>query len=397
MKLSKRDQKIVELCGANEETADIADMLGISTRTVQRVIQKYRRAGGKFPEKEVEVDLTKKQRKDELKQERKKYKEALGEIEKLRREIGTLRDAQIHTSNFSPIKIPTPSASKKEAVAFINAGDWHVDEVVDPASVNGLNKFNLDIAKKRANTLWQVSLNLLDMCRSKNNINTLVVPLLGDFMSGWIHEELMIYNSMSPNKAMLELFDMLGSGLQFLADNAGVKKIIVVPVCGNHARLTHRPHNKYLQQTSFEWAVYEFLVKHFKAKENKIIHFKLPEGYFNLINIYDRVIRIHHGNNIRYGGGIGGVHIPLRKAIDKWNSGIKADRDILGHWHTEFWDEDYLLNGSLIGYSEYSIKIKAPYQRPMQSFFIEHPKYGMTARFPIVLEEKPDTSEYWAR
>jgi hypothetical protein len=42
--------------------------------------------------------------------------------------------------------------------------------------------------------------------------------------------------------------------------------------------------------------------------------------------------------------------------------------------------------GSLIGFNEYAIKIKARFQKPSQAFEIIHPRYGATARFPIVLE-----------
>jgi hypothetical protein len=114
--------------------------------------------------------------------------------------------------------------------------------------------------------------------------------------------------------------------------------------------------------------------------------FRMPTGYFNYLDILGKSVRFHHGDGIMYRGGIGGVHIPLRKAIAQWNKARRVDLDVMGHWHTRETSKDYVINGSLIGYNEYAQGIKADFERPQQSFFIIHPRYGKTAEFPIILE-----------
>jgi hypothetical protein len=252
--------------------------------------------------------------------------------------------------------------------------------------VNGLNKFDSTIAEQRIMKVWNTTLSLLEICRTKDKIDSMLVTILGDLISGWIHEVLMATNEMTPPEAVLKLFSILTSGLEFLSKESGVKEIIVAPVCGNHGRITHKKYDKIAVKTNYEWLVYQLLARWFTARGNKIIRFKLPQGYFNTIIVYDKLIRISHGDNIQYQGGVGGVNIPIRKAIDRWNTAQRANYNILGHWHSYQIGEDYLINGSIIGYSEYSIRIKATYQRPMQSFFIMHPKYGPTAQFPIMLD-----------
>ena len=42
-------------------------------------------------------------------------------------------------------------------------------------------------------------------------------------------------------------------------------------------------------------------------------------------------------------------------------------------------------NGSLIGYNAYAMSIKADYEKPSQTFFLIHPRYGKTIVAPIEL------------
>ena len=46
-------------------------------------------------------------------------------------------------------------------------------------------------------------------------------------------------------------------------------------------------------------------------------------------------------------------------------------------------DSRMAVSGSLIGYNEYSIRLKCRFQKPSQAFEIIHPKYGQTAPFSI--------------
>jgi len=121
------------------------------------------------------------------------------------------------------------------------------------------------------------------------------------------------------------------------------------------------------------------------SKRKTKIKFILPEGYFNLITLYGRAIRLHHGSRVRYHGGVGGIHIPLRKAIAQWNRARHADLDILGHFHTRQVSQHFVANGSLIGWTELAEGSKFDFEHPLQCFFIIHSKNGKTAEFSIRL------------
>ena len=137
--------------------------------------------------------------------------------------------------------------------------------------------------------------------------------------------------------------------------------------------------------------MYHSLASHFKNEER--VTFRIAEGYHSFINCYGYNLRFHHGHNTRYLGGVGGLTIPLNKAIAQWNSGVPsrlvADMDIQGHYHT-FLDTGmggFICNGSLIGYNAFAKSIKARYERPSQTFFVIDKKRGKTFVCPILLDE----------
>jgi hypothetical protein len=87
-------------------------------------------------------------------------------------------------------------------------------------------------------------------------------------------------------------------------------------------------------------------------------------------------VRLHHGHGLNYGGGVGGLTIPVNKAISQWNKGVKANLDVFGHFHTSLNFNNFVSNGSLIGYNAYALRIKADFEKPTQSFFLVNKKHN---------------------
>lgn len=272
-----------------------------------------------------------------------------------------------------------------ESTPVIVASDWHFEEQVLPESVENVNEFNLTVAKRRVDLFFNKAIRLLEIQATGTSYSTLILALLGDFITGYIHEEFLETNQLSPTQALNAVFEKLVSGIKLILESGLAKDVVVVCSCGNHSRTTQKQRVSTSVQNSYEWLLYIFLAKYFKGYKN--IKFKLPSGYFTYLQVYDYVCRFHHGDNVRYQGGVGGVHIPLNKAIAQWNRAKTADLDVLGHWHTLKSDVRYVINGSLIGYAPYSIKIKADYEPPKQAFFLIHPKYGKTIEAPIFVED----------
>ena len=80
---------------------------------------------------------------------------------------------------------------KAEAVAVALLSDVHAEEEVTPASVNGLNEYNLSIAEERLEKFFRTTARLTEIERGGAKIDTLILWLGGDLLSGMIHEELM--------------------------------------------------------------------------------------------------------------------------------------------------------------------------------------------------------------
>ncbi len=316
------------------------------------------------------------------------YKAAMKELEATQKELSVFRDfEQVRSLIVPQMQQVTPYTGDKQAVPMLTLSDFHADEVVEADTICGLNEYNLDIARQRVATLCKGAVGITKMLKRESDIDTMVVNLLGDFMSGWIHEELQATNCMTPPEALLEVLNMLTGILQNILDSGVVKKIRVVCCVGNHARITKRTFFKLRVKTSYEWMMYNLMMQHFAAKGEKRISFQIPSGYFNWVKVLDRDIRCHHGDNMRYNGGVGGIHIPVKKAIAQWNKARKAWLDVFGHWHTLIWTEDYVINGSLIGYNAFGEMLKVDYAKAAQSLCLIHGRYGKTAQYPIVVQD----------
>ena len=277
-------------------------------------------------------------------------------------------------------KLKIAESENTEATVIAVASDWHVEETVDPKTINGLNEYNLDIAEQRIKNFFNNIVKLTNVQRGGAKIDNLVLILGGDLMTGYIHEELREGNGLSPTQTVLWLQDKIASGLSLLSDHFG--QIDIPCVYGNHGRTTIKPRHSTGAANSYEWMLYHILRKQLSGKAN----WHISDGYHQLLEIYGRTLRVHHGDGLKYQGGIGGLTIPVEKAIASWNKGIPADLDIFGHWHQSQQNPKWVSNGSLIGFNAYSVAIKAPYEPPTQTLFLLDKRHGRTGTFPIFVE-----------
>lgn len=312
----------------------------------------------------------------DFKKERKMFLDAIGERDT---QIETLLDLVAHEPQPVKIQVGTPSEDG-EATMVAVASDWHVEENVDPRTVNGLNSFNLAIAEKRIQAFWRNVVKITETQRHSCKIDRLMLVFGGDFMSGFIHDELKETNELSPTETVLWLMDQLTGGIDFLSKHFNE---LVIPCCyGNHGRNTIKPRHATGAANSYEWMMYHILKRHVGGKAD----FHITDGYHLLMDLYGKTIRIHHGDGLKYQGGIGGLTIPVEKAIASWNKGIRADLDIFGHWHQSQQNPKWICNSSLIGYNAYAMSIKAPYEEPSQTAFLFDKKRGRTGTFPVFLD-----------
>jgi hypothetical protein len=293
--------------------------------------------------------------------------------------------------NPDPIIIkPLDKLVKHEATAVALASDWHVEELVEPSTINGMNTYNTTIARQRSVEFFRGILWMIRNSRTGStdeygfNIKNLVLWLGGDLISGYIHEELMESNELSPTEATLFAQDLIVSGIDFLLKHGELEKIIIPCSYGNHGRSTIKRRHSTGAKNSYEWMMYQQLRRLYENEPR--VEFVIADGAHVYLGIYDWTIRFHHGDDVKYGGGVGGLTVPLRKAVDSWNIGRYADITCIGHYH-QFFDCNFaIVNGSLVGYGPFSLAIKARYEPPMQGFFLIDRDRGKRMVSPIMVD-----------
>lgn len=279
-------------------------------------------------------------------------------------------------------KTNKPKGSPGVPTLFLS--DLHWGEIVHPSQINGVNQFNLAIARDRLRHTIQTAIDLAAIISPKFNYPGIVMPLGGDMISGNIHEELQATNELNTMPTVLDLYDHLAAGINLLADTFGA--VFLPCVSGNHGRDTRKTWAKDRHHTSFDWLLYQFLAKYFK--DDKRITFLIPDGPDALYRIYATTYLLTHGDQFRSGDSIIGPIGPLARGTQKKqarNQAVDQAFDVLlaGHWHTYIHFHYLIVNGSLKGYDEYAYANNYRIEPASQAMWLTHPDHGITYRMPV--------------
>ncbi len=115
--------------------------------------------------------------------------------------------------------------------------------------------------------------------------------------------------------------------------------------------------------------------------DNKM-SWQISEGYFNYVQVYDYPVRFHHGDKVKFNGGINGIGVPANRIISNANTKKKASLDVFGHYHTFGWPGAFVSNGSLVGVDEYSQAFGGD-STPKQAFIVIDRNRGITRAMPV--------------
>lgn len=308
-----------------------------------------------------------------------RYKAALAQIDRERERA----DAMVGLAGLEskPAALTrSVKATKHAATMVVLLSDIHCEETVRPETVNGLNEFDLEVCEKRLAEIQERFFTMLEHERQLTKIDRVVFWLGGDLISGMIHPELAEENSLHPLAAIRWIGERLRGFIDVAADNA--KEIVVATSCGNHGRTTEKLRTNEAD-TSYEHHLYLTMRA---AEKRKNVSWQVGEGHLNYVNLDGFRIRFCHGHAVRFQGGIGGIHVPLNKAIAAWDATERADLTCLGHWHQFSWSRSgrYVSNGSVIGHSAYAVRIKANYEPPCQAaIVIDHGRREVTKAYPL--------------
>lgn len=295
---------------------------------------------------------------------------------------------QLSSAKPMPYITPRERSSIREMTPVALASDWHVEETVDAEAVAGRNSYDLGVASERADRFFQgIAWHIEHQRGSKRiAINDLVLWLGGDLMTGYIHEELLESNQLSPTETILWLLPRLEGGIRGLLKRLDLASIVVPCSYGNHGRTTQRKRVSTGYANSYEWLMYHNLAA--RLQDEKRVRFEITASEHQYVRVYDQVLHFHHGDSLNYQGGVGGIGIPLLKAVPQWDRTMQADVHCIGHFHQL---RDYgraVVNGSLIGFNPFAQHIRAEFEPPQQALFYIDSKRGKVMNTSLWVAER---------
>lgn len=303
-------------------------------------------------------------------------------------EIGDIYRAAQQVEDVPGIEPRERTSGLREGTALAMASDWHIEEQILPEQVSGRNRYNLDISQHRMERFFESVRWGIDSQRNTFVIRDLVLWLGGDLITNYLHEDNILTNLLSPPEALAYAHRSIADGIRFLLEDPGLERIVIPCNDGNHGRMSKRMGSSSRTMMSLEIMLYRMLEREFRNEPR--VQFLIAEGEHLYYSIYGRTVRFVHGDSIKYSGGIGGITIPVMKAINAWNTMRYADLTCMGHWHQRLVLPDLMVNGSLIGYSPFSMTIRARFEPPSQNFSILEPKRFRSVDLPLWVSERDD-------
>jgi hypothetical protein len=268
--------------------------------------------------------------------------------------------------------------------------DWHFGEIVKPAEINGLNEYNLDIAETRFRRCIARTVDLAKNHMTGADYPGIVVNINGDMVSGEIHDEHKETNEDTTYGIILWTAERLVWGLLQLADQFGF--VYVVGGFGNHGRDGKKIRFKTRAKRNADWLINQIVYS--RLKNDKRFSWNIPLSGDAYYRVYGHRYFTTHGDALGVKGGdgiIGAIGPIMRGEIKTANSessvGRNYDTLIIGHYHQPLWLPRAIVNNCGKGYDDYArFQLRAPFSLPSQMLWFTHPKWGITARWEVMLE-----------
>lgn len=286
-----------------------------------------------------------------------------------------------------------PPAGDTPGTPILLLSDWHAGEVVRAAEVGGVNTFSMKTLRERVSRVLGGAIVLATKYTTNPQYNGIVVPILGDMVTGEIHDELARTNDRDLLPAVLEVADMLTAVLRTLADTFG--RVYAPCVSGNHGRLGKRLEAKSFTVRNFDWLIYNLVERALFDDTRIVIHNPAAnEVHFGVHGV--RLLALHgHDLGVKGGDGIIGALGPImrgRLKVGAQQASMGRDFDLLvmGHWHQYLVLPGVVVNNTLKGYDDYAAKfLRAKPSRPSQALFYIHPKQGVTSHWQVFGDKPP--------
>lgn len=297
------------------------------------------------------------------------------EIRELNQTIDELEDT-IATLDALRAKPPKPKAMKptkrvrggKRPTAFVAlASDWHTCEVVSLSQTGGINEHSQEIGVERA---WRWAKALVQMIHREqetHSVESLVLWLGGDFLvNDGLHYKSERACDLSPPDEAAFIRNLLAQIIHYLRAELDVPRIVIPTSWGNHDRSTPKMVPGHAADYSHIQPVYRDLASWFAG--DRSLEFHIAEAEFLPLDVHGYKMLFHHGHAMRYGGGVGGLSVPLMRTVGRLSSDYDFRTLSIGHFHQRgmYQGGKAFTNGSLVGPNGYSRDGAMPSESPAQ-------------------------------
>lgn len=306
------------------------------------------------------------------------------------RELGLYR--VLDAAHLSPPEWLAPSGPSKghRAIPSLVVGDVHWGEVVDPAQVEGLNKYNVAIAARRVRRAFEGAVVLCRDYLKGVTYEGVTLFLPGDLVNGDIQlgrES----NEQTIAESVMGVVEPLEAGINLLAKEFG--KVHVAGVPGNHARNSLKPLAKNRARDNFDTLAYRVMERDYRS--DKRVTVQVSDSADAPVAIYGTKYVLTHGDQFHGGSGISGALAPLllgahRKTRRAATAGRPYDSLVMGHWHQalHYPSKGIIVSGCVVGYDEYAYVSNFEPEPPQCALWLTTPERGITVSAPVMVGDR---------
>lgn len=295
--------------------------------------------------------------------------------------------------SFKPVVIPTIKPVKDVEVedAVLNLSDFHIGEVVKKEEVK-FNEYNFEIFCQRWTYLIDKVIDILTNKLRGYRFKRLWINMLGDIVSGIIHEELVSHADLNILQQSIWAPYVVAQGIQALRKNLPVEEIKINGLFGTHGRLIQK---KYYKERYVSWDYVFYQTLGLLLKNEKTISCNFPRSFFDLVNINGHNCLLLHGDDIKFWMNI--PYYGLDRAAAEFGELLSSEKQffefmIIGHVHSHANIQRIqgakIIIPSFIGPNEYSLA-KRKASAPGQLLFGMHEKKAKSWEFLIALNYMP--------
>lgn len=267
-----------------------------------------------------------------------------------------LRAVEAACQGIDPPKRRSPAPTRRDDGRvhhrqLLCLSDFHGGEVVDPAVIQNLNEYSVDIMLARVDELLD---SVLSHKRRSPELTGLDVLYVGDMLSGANHQEIEVSNELVLAEQAVQMGTLMGQIVERLVPH--YPNIRVFSVEGNHPRLNGKPMQAKNPANNGDWIAAQFCKQYLAPFDT--VTMEVGRGSIRF-QIAGRNVLALHGDGIRSsmpGVPWGGVMRRVNQLQAIMPEPIS--HFILGHFHQANLVNAgrVIMNGSLKGCDEWTLK-----------------------------------------